>query len=33
VAAMPGASSADRLRRVQAAVMLVMASADYLVQR
>ena len=33
VAAMPGASSADRLRRVLAAVMLVMASADYLVQR
>jgi uncharacterized protein (DUF1800 family) len=33
VTAMPGASSADRLRRVQAAVMLVMASADYLVQR
>ena len=33
VAGMPGGSTSDRTKRVQAAVMLVMASPDYLVQR
>ena len=33
IAAMAGSSTADKTQRVQAAVMLVMASPDYLVQR
>jgi uncharacterized protein (DUF1800 family) len=33
IAGMPGSSTTDKTQRVQAAVMLVMASPDYLVQR
>jgi hypothetical protein len=33
IAGMAGSSDSDRTRRVQAAVMLVMASPEYLVQR
>jgi hypothetical protein len=33
VAGMAGSSDSDKTKRVQAAVMLVMASPDYLVQR